>query len=454
MGGLDVPEATGLYWLAKKETHEESMHAPKTKGTPMAELAIHGGKQTIPEGLQKPWPPVTDRDRERVMDALNSGKHTYGEQSRLLESEFAEWAGFRQALFCNSGTAALHMALSACGCGCGDEVIVPAYTWPSSATCCLHHNIIPVFVDIEWDTMNIDVGRIEAAITPRTKAIIAVHLHGLSVDMPAILDIARRHNLRVIEDCCQAHGVVHKGRRVGTFGDLAAFSCNQNKIMCSGEGGFLASNDPDLFERGKSLWYFGEHRRPSEGAEHEAYGMGWMYRSTELVAAFARGQLSRLDEFLATIRENALCLDKELEDCPALIRPKIPEGHGHNYYNYTVRFDMDALGHVEDAAAFRDKLGKALKAEGVATGVWQGWPVPEMTAIAAKNAYGRGCPWSCTDSRVSYDLAQFPVAVKHCGWHTGMTMPLRPPNGPDLARLVAEAFHKVLDNIAAVERIA
>ena len=418
----------------------------------MSNLAIHGGTPAVAHGGVHTWPPMDDNDRRLVLDALSSGTHTVGEHYRRLQEEFAAWAGVKHALFCNSGTAALHMALAACGCGCGDEVIVPAYTWPSSATCVLHHNAVPVFVDIEWDTMNIDVAQIEAAVTPRTKAVVAVHLHGLSVDMDGILDIARRHGLKVIEDCCQAHGVVHGGRKVGTMGDLAAFSCNQNKIMCSGEGGFLVSNDETLFNRGKNLWYFGEHRRPETGTEHQAYGMGWMYRSTELVAAFARAQLAKLDGYLAAIAENATVLHEALEGAPGLIRPVTPPGHGHNYYNYTVRFDMAALGHEEDAATFRDKLVKALKAEGVGTGVWQGWPVPEMTAIAARNAYGRGCPWSCNGSEADYDLDRFPVAVRHCAWHTGMTVPLRPPNGPEHARDVAAAFHKVLGNIGEVER--
>jgi len=416
-------------------------------------LAIHGGRRTVPEGLQKPWPPISDQDRSLVMEALNGACLTCGKQYKLLEQEFAAWAGVKHALFCNSGTAALHMAMVGCKIGCGDEVIVPAYTWPSSATCCLHHNAIPVFVDIDWATMNINPSLIEQAVTPRTKAIMAVHLHGLSVNIDSIMDIANRRGLKVIEDCCQAHGVIHDGRKVGTIGNAAAYSCNQNKIMCCGEGGFFATNDSELFSRGKTLWYFGEHRRPESGTSNPAYGMGWMYRSTEMVAAFARAQLARLDEYLAQIRENAHALDGALEGVENLIRPVIPEGHGHNYYNYTVRFDMQALGHAHDPAAFRNRLVKALKAEGVETGVWQGWPVPEMTAIAAKDAYGRGCPWSCGQSKVSYDLSQFPVSQKHCDWHTGITMPLRPPNKPDLARYVAQAFEKVLGNISQVDRI-
>ncbi|NLX60031.1 MAG: DegT/DnrJ/EryC1/StrS family aminotransferase [Phycisphaerae bacterium] len=417
-------------------------------------LAIHGGKRAVPEGLVKPWPPIDDVDRKMVLASLEGGQPTYGPNYKALEQEFAQWSGLKHALFCNSGTAALHMALVACEVGCGDEVIVPAYTWPSSATCCLHHNAIPVFVDIDWDTMNIDVGRIEAAVTPRTKAIIAVHLHGLMVDMDQVMAVAARYKLKVIEDCCQAHGATLRGRRAGSFGHCAASSTNNNKCLSSGEGGFFMANDDALFERGKTLWYFGEHRPPESGAGYHAYGMGWMYRSTDLTAAFARAQLTKLDGYLARIRTNALRLQEGLADVPNLILPVVPQGHGHNYYNYTIRFDMDAMGHAADAARFRDKLVKAIRAEGVDTGVWQGWPVPQMTAIAGKNAYGRGCPWACTDSAVSYDLDQFPVAVRHCDCHTGMTMPLRPPNGPDVAEAVADAWRKVLTHLDEVEKIA
>ena len=421
----------------------------------MAEkLAIFGGPRAVPDGLVKPWPPIDESDRRMVLSALDGGTHTVGPNYTELEKEFAAWLGVEHALFCNSGTAALHMAVAACRCGAGDEVIVPAYTWPSSVTCCLHHNVIPVFVDIDWATMNVDPDLIAAAVTPRTKAIIVVHLHGLTADMDRVLAVARRHDLRVIEDCCQAHGARYRGRAVGTLGDAAAFSCNHNKLHCSGEGGFFVANDAERFERGKTLWYFGEHRRPETGADYHAYGMGWMYRSSELVAAFARAQLAKLDRYLAEVAANAGRLHAGLADTAHLIRPVVPAGHGHNWYNYTVRFDMDALGHADDAAAFRDKIVKALKAEGVDTGVWQGWPVPEMTAIAARNAYGRGCPWACTQSKVDYNLARFPVALRHCNRHTGITMPLRSPNTPQVAERLAEGIRKVMDNVEQLAQLA
>lgn len=417
-------------------------------------LAALGGERTIPEGMIQNWPPIGDRDRELVLAALEGPCHTYGPNCQALEKEFAAWNGNKHVLLCNSGTAALHMAIVACDCGVGDEVIVPAYTWPSSATCCLHHNVIPVFVDIEWTTMNIDPDKIEAAVTPRTKAIMVVHLHGLAVDMDRILEIARRRNLMVIEDCCQGQGTTFRGRKVGLFGHCAASSCNQNKCLCSGEGGFFMSDDQALFEKGKTLWYFGENRPPEGAGDFHTYGMGWMYRSTELTAAFARAQLERLDEYLEKMQTNAARLTECLKDVPNLILPVAAEGCGHNYYNYTVRFDMRALGHADDAASFRNKLVKALGAEGVQTGVWQGWPVPQMTVFQARNAYGKGCPWKCQNAAdVDYSLEQFPVARRHSDWHTGMTTPLRPPNGPEVVEAVAQAFAKVMRNADQVEKV-
>ena len=411
-------------------------------------LAVNGGPRAIPEGAIKPWPPIDDVDRRMVMESLEGFNHTYGPNCQALEREFAAWNGNRHAVTTNSGTAALHMAIAACECGAGDEVIVPAYTFASSATCCIHNNCIPVFVDIDWETMNIDPAKIAAAVTPQTKAIVAVHLHGLAADMDKILAVAKEHNLRVIEDGCQSHGATITGRKVGTFGDCGAFSTNQNKCLCSGEGGLLVTDNDEMLARGKTLWYFGEHRPPEKSVDYRAYGMGWMYRNNDLTAAFCRAQLTKLHAFIAQQRVNAARLTERLADVPALIVPTEPAGFMHTWYNYTTRFDMEALGHVDDAASFRDRIVAALQAEGADVGIWQGWPLPEMTAFQAKNAYGRGCPWACKLGRdVDYSLDQYPVAKRHSDWHVGMTTPMRSPNTPETAELVAAAFRKVMENL-------
>jgi len=411
-------------------------------------LAVKGGKPTIPQGAVKPWPPVDDDDRTMVLASLNGTNHAFGPNCAAFQEEFAAWNGNAYALTTNSGTAALHMALVAAECGCGDEVIVPAYSWSSSATCVMQHNAIPVFVDIDFDTMNIDVGKIEDAITPKTKAMIAVHLHGLSADMDAVMAVANRHGLKVIEDACQAHGARLGGRKVGTLGHCAAFSFNQNKCLSAGEGGMFVTNDADMLKRAQALWSFGEASAPTGRRDYHVYAMGWMYRNSDICAALGRAQLRKLDSYLAVQKQNADCLSSELAGVSGLILPTVPDGYTHNWYNYTIRFDMDALGHAHDAAEFRDAIVSALRAEGLETGIWQAFILPAMTVFQAKDAYGHGCPWSCPQSRpVDYPVEDFPVATKHLAAHTGMTTPLRAPNGTEVAKLVGAAIRKVMTNL-------
>jgi perosamine synthetase len=418
-----------------------------------SKLAILGGTKAVPDGTIRNWPPIDDSDRKMVMASLEGGSHTYGPNSQAFEREFAAWNGNAHAILTNSGTAALHMGLVACGVGAGDHVLVTAYSWSSSATCIIHHNAIPIFVDIDFDTMNMDVAKIEAAITPRTKAIVVVHLHGLAVDMDQVLAVARRHKLKVIEDCCQAHGALFKGRKVGTFGDCAAFSFNQNKCLCAGEGGMFVTNDEERRQLAAQLWSFGETRTPAQSRDYHAYALGWMYRATDITGAFGRAQLAKLDGYLKMQRDNAAVLNARMKGLPGLILPTEPGLFLHNWYNYTSRIDMAAIGWTGEPGRMRDAVMKALQAEGVPVGVWQHFILPAMTVFRAKNAYGRGCPWSCQDAGdgVTYDPQNYPVAQKHTDTHFGMTTPLRAPNGGDVAGKVAEAFAKVFGNIGGID---
>jgi dTDP-4-amino-4,6-dideoxygalactose transaminase len=410
-------------------------------------LAIHGGPKAVPKGLIQKWPEIDDTDRKMVLASLNGLDHAFGPNCQAFQKEFAAWNGNKYAITTNSGTAALHMAVVASGCGTGDEVIVPAYSWSSSATCVLQHNCIPVFVDIDYDTMNIDVDKIEAAIRPRTKAILVVHLHGLACDMDKVMAVAKKHNLKVIEDACQAHGATFKGKKVGTIGHSAAFSFNQNKNLCSGEGGMFVTNDEEMLKKAQSLWSFGEASIPSQKRDYHVYAMGWMYRNNDLTAAFGRSQLKKLDRNLKLQTKNGRLMTKLLEGTPGLIVPQAPKDFGHNYYNYTLRFDMQALGHAKESGAFRDKLVDAMNAEGVHTGVWQAFPLPAMTVFQAKNGYGKGCPWDCPHANpVDYRLDQYPEAFRHCDTHTGMTVPLRHPNGEEAVEATAKGIRKVMEN--------
>ena len=412
-------------------------------------LAIFGGEKLIPDGTIKNWPPIDKIDEEYVLSSLRGEIHSFGPNCKEFEKEFAEWNGNKFAITTNSGTAALHMGIAGCGFGCGDEIIVPAYSWSSSATCVLHHNCIPVFVDIEFKTMNIDVDKIEEKITEKTKGIIVVHLHGLPVQMDKVLDLARKYNLKVIEDSCQAHGAKYKGKKVGNFGDCSAFSFNQNKCLCSGEGGMFVTDNEEIYEKAKMLWSFGETRRPFEDRDYHAYALGWMYRNNDLTASFGRAQLKKLDQYLNIQKKNASVLTNILKEVDGLILTYLPENCEHNWYNYTIRLDMEYFGIKKDVRKFRDYVLKAIQAEGVKCGIWQSFILPAMTVFQAKNAYGKGCPWSCQyyGRKIEYNPEEYPVAQKHCDTHFGMTEPLRAPNDEKVAELVGFAIKKVIDDI-------
>lgn len=413
-------------------------------------LAILGGTRTVPEGLVRPWPPIGQLDEEMVLRSLRSDKHTWGGNCEALQEEFARWNGNRHCLAVTSGTAALQMCVAACGLSAGDEVITPAYSWTSSATAILHQNCIPVFVDIEPRWANIDPARIEAAITPRTRAIMVVHLHGVPADMDAILDIARRHGLMVIEDACQAHGAEYRGRRVGTLGRCAAFSLNQNKMLCAGEGGLFVTDDRLCLERARALMLFGDFRKPLDDPDYHAYGMGWMIRYNELCAAWARAQLRRLDDYIQRARRLFAVLRRGLTDVRGLIVPSEPAWARENGYNFVCHVDPAAVGYDGPPNFLREAVVSALAAEGVPVSVWQRRILPEMAAIAARNAYGRGSPWREHGSTVEYVAARFPAALRHSGTYF-IIGGLRYPNEESAAELFAAAVRKVFSRLGELD---
>ncbi|MFA6930151.1 MAG: DegT/DnrJ/EryC1/StrS family aminotransferase [Lentisphaeria bacterium] len=422
----------------------------------MAQLAINGGKRLIPEGTIKDWPPIDESDRDMVLSSLAGHKHAFGPNCKAFSEEFAAYVGCKYAIFTNSGTAALHMGIVAAGVGAGDQVIVTAYSWSSSATCILHHNAIPVFVDINFSTINMDEDKIEAAITPRTKAIVAVNLHGLTCNFVKLRAITKKHNLVLIEDSCQAHGAKFQGVNAGKLGDCAAFSFNQNKCLCTGEGGMFVTDNEEMYNAAARLWSFGENSTPMQSRDYHSYALGWMYRGSDLVAAFGRAQLAKMPYYFETLQNNAEVLTAKLKDINGLILPVQPEGYLHNWYNYTSRINADAMGWRGAPNLLRDAIMAALQAEGAGVGIWQSYILPDMTVFKAKNAYGGGCPWSCPLSnadgeKVDYNRKNFPEALRHCDTHFGMTMPLRAPNGPEVATLVGDAFQKVFNNLRELD---
>ncbi|OQA77597.1 MAG: L-glutamine:2-deoxy-scyllo-inosose aminotransferase [Lentisphaerae bacterium ADurb.Bin242] len=420
------------------------------------ELAIYGGAPALRTEEVKNWPPIDAIDEKLVMEALHQTNQSRGPQNLAFEKEFAAWNGNQYALFTNSGTAALHMCLVGCGIGAGDHVLVTAYTWSSSATCILHHDAIPIFVDIDPETFLMDPDKIEAAITPRTKAVIVVQLHGLCDDMDKINAIAKKHNLAVIEDACQAHGALYKGKKAGTLGHCAAFSLNQNKCLCAGEGGVFVTDDPKIYENASKLWSFGETARPEQSRDYHAYALGWMYRNNEITAAFARAQLSKYDYYFKTCCANGNYLAENLKGIKGLLLPYVPEDCVHNWYNFNLRIDFNAIGFnggEQDKIRFRDAVAAAVAAEGIRAAVWQRFILPEMTVFQAKNAYGHGYPWSIpgADEGVDYTPSRFPCALEYSHKHISVVQTLRAPNGLDIAEKAAEGIQKVFTNLDKID---
>ena len=418
-------------------------------------LAISGGTPILKREDYRDWPVITDDDRRFVNEVLDSGivAGATGPQVVALEKEWAEFTGAKHCLTTGSGTAALHMGLAAVDIGPGDEVIVPAYTFLASASCVMHQMAIPIFVDIEPKTYTIDPAKIEAAITERTKAILPVHIQGCPADMDPILEIARKYNLHVIEDACQAHGAMYKGRTCGTMGVVGAFSLNNLKNLCGGEGGLFITNDEEVLKKGDLVRYFGDEcDEATSRQKYNASILGYMYRNQELPAALARGQLKHLNELNNTRIRNAEYLNDALGKIPGVISPCCPPDCKHVYWFYAVRFDPQAAGIEADPRRFRIAIEKALFKEGVLVGQWQTMPVLAQDIFQSMIGIGDRYPWAINEAKgvtYNYDTNDYPVAQAFCESYTNVHS-IHPPNGENLNEKIVAAFHKVFDNLGEV----
>lgn len=332
-------------------------------------LAIEGGQpvRTMPF---PPWPVFEQDEIDAASAVLASGRVNYwtGEECRRFEEEFAAFSGTRHAISLANGTLALELALYALDIGPGDEVIVPARTFIASASCAVARGAVPVVADVDPASQNLTADAVLAALTLRTRAIVAVHLAGWPCDMGPILALARERGIKVIEDCAQAHGATYKGRPVGSLGDCAAFSFCQDKIMTTGgEGGMLVLNDTRLWEK---AWAYKDHGKSHDAVFkrdhppgfrwlHESFGSN--FRMTEMQAAIGRLQLGKLPQRLAARQRNAAMLDEGFAAIPGLRVTRPPEGVGHAYYKYYVFLEPEALASGWDVT----RINEAINAEGV-----------------------------------------------------------------------------------------
>jgi perosamine synthetase len=334
-------------------------------------------------------PLIGEEEKRAVLAVLDSGQLAQGPVVTAFEEAFARWIGVKHAVAVSSGTAGLHLALLAHGIGEGDEVITTPFTFIASANSVLYAKATPVFADVEAASFCVDPAHVEAAITPRTRAILPVHLYGRPAPMPELGAIARRHGLLLIEDACQAHGATVHGRKVGALGYTAVFSLYPTKNMTSGEGGFVTTDDPAIASAIRSL------RQHGEGERYHHQVLGYNFRMTDVAAAIGLAQLARLDGFNAARLRNAQILSAGLAGISGLAVPEEISGYGHVYHQYTVR--------VADG---RDGLRKRLDARGIGTGVYYPFPVHHQPVYEERGYGSLSFP---TAERLAREVLSLPV---------------------------------------------
>jgi perosamine synthetase len=305
-------------------------------------------------------PDITEAEIEAVVSVLRSSRLSIGPKQEEFEHLLAAYVGVPHAVAVSSGTSGLHLCIRALGIGKGDEVIVPSFTFIAAANAIRYEGATPVFVDIEPATLNIDTARIEEAITPRTRAILAVHTFGCPADMDAILDLARRHRLFVIEDACEAIGAEYRGQKVGSFSDAAVFAFYPNKQITTGEGGVVVTRHADVARDIRALRNQG--RYDSENwYQHNA--LGYNYRLSEMSCALGCAQMQRIDSILARREIVARKYDEMLRGNKALTLPPIAlEDKRISWFVYVVRLISDS------EQTQRDAVVQALATEGVSCG--------------------------------------------------------------------------------------
>lgn len=428
----------------------------------MSKLAIFGGPKTRTE-LFPFFSPIDNTELERVKNVFNSKifsqylgawhKNFFGgPEVQNLEQNWAEFFNVKHAVSVNSATSALYCAVGAIGTEPFDEIIVSPYTMSASATAPLIYNAIPVFADIEDDFFCLDAKSIESKITEKTKAIIVVDIFGQPYDADAINALAKKYNLKIIEDCAQAPYAKYKNKFAGTLGDIGIYSLNYHKHIHCGEGGILVTNDDELADRLRLIRNHAEAVAENKGETNLTNMFGFNYRMTELEAAIADSQLKKLPAIVKRYQENAEYLKEKLDTIPFLTCPKVREGAGHAYYSFQIKFDQDLAGIHRNifAKAVKEELMPMAcrESEGVLIGAGYVKPLYLSPLFQTKTAYGtRGFPWSMADREYSYEKGLCPV-TEECHYNTLLSIGYLHPNikKSDLNDIV-NAFFKVSENI-------
>jgi dTDP-4-amino-4,6-dideoxygalactose transaminase len=370
-------------------------------------LALHGGKPTRTKPFPQ-WPIFDKNDEQAIVDVLRSGNwgRHLGSRTDAFESTFAAYQGARFGVAVMNGSVALRIALLAAGIQEGDEVIVPAYTFIATASAVIEVNATPVFCDIEPDTYCLSPAHLEQAITPRTKAIIPVHFGGQSAQMDAIMQMAAKHNLVVIEDAAHAHGAAYKGKRLGSIGDFGCFSFQASKNLTAGEGGIILTSEERYERLCRALHTCGRY---PDREWYEHFLPGGNYRMTEFQAALLTSQLSRLEKQTERRNRNGLYLNEKLSEIPGIQPLKRGSGETrHAYHLYIFRYRA-----ADFAGLPRERFLAALEAEGIPNSAGYGMPLYRQQLFLKRN-FGPYTGYRSTKPNLDYRAVSCPISERAC----------------------------------------
>ena len=416
------------------------------------DLAILGGTPAVAQPRHFIWPPVTEEDINAVVRLMRNHELSYyGREGEVaeLEDAFCDYLGIRHGLATRSGTTALHSAFFGAEIGPGDEVLAPTYTFLATVMPIFVTNGTPVLVDAEPDTGNIDPADIERRITPRTKALVVTHMWGQPCDMPAIVDIARRHDLILIEDCSHAHGAICNGQKVGTFGDVAVFSLQGKKLVAAGQGGILMTNNQDIYERATLLGHFKvrshQEVRSEKYAPFASTGYGLNYRMHPLAAAIANVQFRKLEERIAARHHNFDYLSERLHGIPG-IEPPVHKQYvtRHALYSYKPLYRPHELNDLPITLYIQ-----ALRAEGVDIEKSETPPLHLEPLFQVHNdqmeTYGRPDKFVNGGTRRTYAAGDLPNSELYA--NRSLVLPAFTEPVRDMFDQYVIAFQKVAENI-------
>jgi perosamine synthetase len=395
------------------------------KGTTgVVRLAMLGGPRAVPKGQRiLPWPVVTADDEQAVLRSLRSGRFTSASAGELeiegLEREWAATVGTRYCVAVSNGTTALSLALAAVGVGPGDEVIVPALSFVATGLAPVHLGAVPVFADIDPDTFNVDPAAVAAAVSPRTRAIVVVHLHGLPAELDELAGIAVRHGVPLVEDAAQAHGARYHGRAVGSAGAVSSFSLNVSKnLPTCGEGGLVNTDDGEVYRRALALRQFGEVITGHGERSYISHLPGWNYKPNAIQCAFTRSQLARFDETAKARDDNVRWFLARLARLPGLTVPSCPADRTHAWHILRFRIRPAAFGLPDRLAGpLRAAVMRALRAEGVPVSHYQLLPLPAQPVFRGRGGHHPRARQVIEDSFTLQKAHLHPEARSLLGWY-------------------------------------